>query len=417
MNPQQHWMAQVDGEGRLVIPAELAGRFGLKPGAEVRLDESLHEIRIRRPVMALARLYLEVTNSCNLDCLICMRSVWDEPPGVIAPATFERLLEGLRAFSPSPTVFIGGFGEPLLHPEIVTMVRALKNLGAQVELITNGVLLTEERSQGLIQAGLDGLWVSIDGATAESYADVRLGAALPDVIRNLERFNYLRGGGSQLTPEIGIAFVAMKRNIADLPEIIHLGQRLGASRYHLSNLLAHTPELSQEILYERSIDRQESEPSVFRPSVSLPRIDFNAITRSALEKILGGNYGFIFTGREVSPSTNTCPFIEKGSAAIRWDGALSPCLPLLHTHTSFLESRSRQTEAYAVGNILERNLLDLWNEPAYVSLREKIQAFDFSPCTTCNSCDLADNNLEDCLGNTWPACGGCLWAQGLIQCP
>lgn len=116
MNPQQHWMAQVDGEGRLVIPAELAGRFGLKPGAEVRLDESLHEIRIRRPVMALARLYLEVTNSCNLDCLICMRSVWDEPPGVIAPATFERLLEGLRAFSPRPTVFIGGFGEPLAPP-------------------------------------------------------------------------------------------------------------------------------------------------------------------------------------------------------------------------------------------------------------------------------------------------------------
>ncbi|OGN93594.1 MAG: hypothetical protein A2Y88_12875 [Chloroflexi bacterium RBG_13_48_10] len=26
-------------------------------------------------------------------------------------------------------------------------------------------------------------------------------------------------------------------------------------------------------------------------------------------------------------------------------------------------------------------------------------------------------NLEDCFGNSAPACGGCLWAQGLIQCP
>jgi hypothetical protein len=30
---------------------------------------------------------------------------------------------------------------------------------------------------------------------------------------------------------------------------------------------------------------------------------------------------------------------------------------------------------------------------------------------------LAEANLEDCLGNTAPACGGCLWAQGVIQCP
>jgi hypothetical protein len=24
---------------------------------------------------------------------------------------------------------------------------------------------------------------------------------------------------------------------------------------------------------------------------------------------------------------------------------------------------------------------------------------------------------EDCYGNAFPACGGCLWAQGIIQCP
>ena len=42
-------------------------------------------------------------------------------------------------------------------------------------------------------------------------------------------------------PRLGIAFVAMKRNIADLPEVIRLGQRLGADRYSVSNVLAHTP--------------------------------------------------------------------------------------------------------------------------------------------------------------------------------
>jgi hypothetical protein len=52
-----------------------------------------------------------------------------------------------------------------------------------------------------------------------------------------------------------------------------------------------------------------------------------------------------------------------------------------------------------------------------VALRERLLAFDFAPCTVCNSCDMADENLEDCFGSTAPACGGCLWAQGFIQCP
>ena len=46
-------------------------------------------------------------------------------------------------------------------------------------------------------------------------------------------------------PRLGIAFVAMKRNIADLPAVIRLGQKLGADRFSVSNVLAHTPEMRE----------------------------------------------------------------------------------------------------------------------------------------------------------------------------
>lgn len=52
-----------------------------------------------------------------------------------------------------------------------------------------------------------------------------------------------------------------------------------------------------------------------------------------------------------------------------------------------------------------------------MSLRERVQAFDFSPCTICISCELAESNTEDCFGNRLPACGGYLWAQGFVSCP
>lgn len=43
--------------------------------------------------------------------------------------------------------------------------------------------------------------------------------------------------------------------------------------------------------------------------------------------------------------------------------------------------------------------------------------FDFFPCSTCNSCELPEENLEDCFVSEHPACGGCLWAQGFRKCP
>ncbi len=318
------WTAEIDPEGRIIVPPGLASLYGLHPGASIRMEASLNEIHIRRPVGNLARLYLEPTNACNLDCRTCMRNVWDEPLGHMSNLVFERILDSLNVFSPLPTVFFGGFGEPLVHPNIIEMVRRVKELGAPVELITNGILLTETCARGLMDAGVDVLWVSMDGATPESYADVRLGAALPEVIENLKQFYIMHRQGFFSKPEVGIAFVAMKRNIADLPEILKLGSRLGVSRFSITNVLAHTQELCEEILYKRVIDQYDYLPAVYHPSVSLPRLDVNAITKDSLSKVMGGNYRFILSGHEIDKSNDSCPFIAKGSTSIRWDGALSP---------------------------------------------------------------------------------------------
>ncbi len=116
-------------------------------------------------------------------------------------ATFASILAGLAVIDPLPTVYFGGIGEPMFHQRTVEWVVQVKQLGARVELITNGTLLTEQRSRQLIDAGLDLLWVSIDGASPESYADVRLGAELPKVLENLQRFRTLRKGHKRARPE------------------------------------------------------------------------------------------------------------------------------------------------------------------------------------------------------------------------
>ena len=406
---------QVDEQGRLTLPRELANRLGLHPGATVRVEEQANGLSISRSSGSLARIYIEPTNTCNLDCRTCIRNVWDEPLGHITAATFESIISGLSTFSPTPQVFFGGFGEPLAHPKIVEMVAAARKAGAQVELITNGILLHEALIRSFIEVGLHRLWVSLDGATPESYSDVRLGAELPRVLHNLGLFQNLRGRRD--TPHLGIAYVAMKRNIHELASVIRLGENLGADQFSISNLLPHTLDMSAETLYQVSQYNYEPLPAAWSPLISLPRLDINDLTQLPLLEALKGHHLFNVAGQTINWGSNHCPFIEKGSLSIRWDGQVSPCLSLLHSNQNYLENTLRKSEAYFVGNIKQQDLHEIWNQPDYIALRQRLLAFDFSPCSFCNSCSMAESNLKDCYGNMAPACGGCLWAQGLIQCP
>ena len=112
-----------------------------------------------------------------------------------------------------------------------------------------------------------------------------------------------------------------------------------------------------------------------------------------------------------------CPFVTDGAVVVGWDGGVSPCLPLLHTCTGYLHGYERIAQRHIIGNVNEQPLIDLWRDPAHGVFRERVRTFDFSPCTFCDGCLLSESNERDCYGNEFPTCGGCLWAQGIVQCP
>ncbi len=437
MNLLDHLIATVDTDGRLVLPPEVANRLGLRPGISVTLDEEPNSARLRRPVEQLAKVYVEPTSRCNLTCRTCIRNAWAEPLGDMSEETFTRLLEGLAAFDRLPAVFFGGFGEPLAHPGILEMVARVKDLGSpKVELITNGCLLSEETSRSLIEAGLDTLWVSLDGIRPESYSDVRLGALLPQVLENLRGFREVRRRlcdcsslpephelpgwglvrglvdqyvsmerylldlvrdlkddsstvfttssthlqdtrGSRPAPEIGIAFVAMKRNITDLPFLLWIGRLVGASRFNISNVIPYTRELLSEILYEDSLGIAPL-PTPWPDALRLPPMDVTETTRRPLWVVIHGRHEATLLGTDVGGITRRCPFIEAGSTSVSWEGNVSPCQALVHTHEELLFRRIRRVDRYAIGHLNERSLTDIWSDPDYVAFRKRVQDFDFA---------------------------------------
>ena len=409
--------AEIDELGRLVLPSDVVCRFGLQPGAKVRLDEGNNFVKIHRPITHLTKIYIEPTVACNLNCITCFRQSWDQPDGRMDQATFDSILASLRQIDPVPSIYFGGIGEPLFHAKTIDWVKAAKSLGGKVELITNGLLLTEKKIRRLVEAGLDTLWVSIDGASPETYADVRIGSHLPKIISNLRTLTQIRKGGHFPKPEIGIAFLAMERNIADLPKVIRLGISLGAKYFSVSNLQPATADMQTECLYARTLRNIAYLPSSVLPSLSLPKIDFDDKTRDALTQAFNSGCNVNFAGNNWGGANDVCNFVESGTMSIAWNGDVSPCWPLMHTFTSYLHGKPRLSQKHILGNINDRPLMELWLSPEYQSYRERLHNFVFAPCTFCGGCDLSEANEEDCLGNQFPTCGGCLWAQGIIQCP
>jgi MoaA/NifB/PqqE/SkfB family radical SAM enzyme len=106
------------------------------------------------PIMA----HIIPIRRCNLSCTYCNEyDDYSKPVPVDEMVRRIDLLGGLR----TGVITLSG-GEPLLHPELDEIIRAIRRNKAMAGLITNGYLLTADRVQKLNEAGLDYLQISID---------------------------------------------------------------------------------------------------------------------------------------------------------------------------------------------------------------------------------------------------------------
>src|SRR5215472_13373008 len=95
---------------------------------------------------------------CNLACTYCNEFDDDSKP-VPIETMYERLD---RLAELGTTIITISGGEPLLHPDLDSIIARVRKHGMIAGMITNGYLLTAERIQRLNRAGLEHLQISID---------------------------------------------------------------------------------------------------------------------------------------------------------------------------------------------------------------------------------------------------------------
>jgi MoaA/NifB/PqqE/SkfB family radical SAM enzyme len=98
------------------------------------------------------------TRRCNIDCGYC--NEYDKTSDPIPLETMKRRVDRLAELGTSVVATSGG--EPMLHPDLDEIIRAIRRHGMIAGLITNGYLLSPQRIEALNDAGLDYLQISID---------------------------------------------------------------------------------------------------------------------------------------------------------------------------------------------------------------------------------------------------------------
>lgn len=87
--------------------------------------------------MRFAKAYVEITNICNRNCSFCPKT--NRKPAQMTPEQFAIIAEKLRPVT--DYLYLHLMGEPLLHPQLQTLLEIARTLGFRVILTTNGTLL------------------------------------------------------------------------------------------------------------------------------------------------------------------------------------------------------------------------------------------------------------------------------------
>ncbi len=281
---------------------------------------------------------IETINSCNFRCVYCPQSDQEHHfvngRGIMSLEDFKRIIANLRSCFDVRIVSLHRDGEPLLNKRLEAYIAHLTELGIYVTVSSNCSLLSEERANWLVEAGLRmvGTDFCADAATYERLRVKGVWAETLDGIRHL-----LRAGAKQS---------------ADFRVVIKDMATHAAAPKDTEALMART-----RALFDEWSDRVSVMPVYFHNALGESLVNLSKPSE-APEKTLYTlchqpwvNFTIDFAGRVVG------------------------CC------------RDLRSE-YVLGNLLEQTATEVWNGEKMMSLRRALTAQRPQDIGICKACDV-----------------------------
>jgi len=329
----------------------------LRPDYGGRIGDPLAEKVTRKdtPQNRLWRLLqVESAIACNLRCVMCP---WKEISkkagrgGLMSPGVWQAIhphLQQVRSID-----FTGG-GEPLLQPKLEEWIAEAKTAGCETGFLSNGLLLSKERLRRILDAGVDWICISMDGATPEMYNSLRIGSNFDRVCRNVARIGEQRSGK---VPKTMINFVLMNLNVHQVEEIVRLAARLGVDQVNFKQCDVIRGEHGKGLGLFGSNETRDIRKLI----KSLKK------ARRLAKRLNMMTTAFAFTPEE----RPVCDQDPRDSLFIRYDGTAAPCINLALGGPSTFLGREVIMPSVHYGRLPQDNLMGLWESDSCKFYRQR----------------------------------------------
>lgn len=297
-----------------------------------------------------------MSSHCNASCLYCphtvYRDVWKNRH--LSLTVLEKLLP---AIANTKLVFLQGWGEPFLNPDIFAMIALANEAGCQVGTTTNGMLLDGWRMNRLLECGLDIISFSIAGLDDRNDT-LRKGTQLRTVLDVIASLSQKKKDLGLTLPAIHVSYLLLRsglKGFATLPDVL---PGLGIDLVVVSALdFVPTKGLEDETLY------RDDAMEYGELCSTLDRVRATAESRG-----LHVHYNL---GRVAKPG-EVCSENPQRSFYVSSDGTVSPCvftnLPVSKVFHS-LRGEQLAYERLTFGNINNHPISAIWRQKEYRAFR------------------------------------------------
>lgn len=297
------------------------------------------------------RLVFELTNACNLNCVMCGRNAADFKPTVFDMDVFKSF-EPLMDIVEEVTLM--GWGEPTIHPNFIEMLKIINEHGARKYFCTNGMNLGKIKD-AIFDYNVDVFAVSLDGATDETNSRIRRGSKIDQITADLKDIVRIKKERGLKYPWINFVFCAMRSNIEELPDLVRLAAEIGIEEVKVVYLTVFGEDLTNESLWgQEDLVRDVFEKTIQKAdelgiALKLPHY--------VGEDVAGDKYH------------KDC-FVAWRDFFLGSDGYVRPCMS---TPIQFFPYDQ------------EKDFMEFWNAPQYQKYREIVndQVKMDSPCKRC----------------------------------
>lgn len=174
----------------------------------------------------LHQIFLDVNNSCNLDCIMCSRDNAREKARNMTPDEFRVVAE--KCFRHTNNLQISCAWEASISKHTPEILKLLPEYSIpNTTLLTNANFMTDEFIAAIFDSGLNKIIFSLEETDPEVYAKIRVKGDFHKVVKNIERINALKQQRGSARPQLCINMTILKSNIHEMPEFVRFASALG----------------------------------------------------------------------------------------------------------------------------------------------------------------------------------------------